>query len=160
LFLNGAMTFTRPSTVPARSDTVLVTGNVYNAAGEVQDVYDPRNLDTRTFYDGLGRKTSVVQDYTNGTPTNGSNRTTNYTYFRSNLVQTVTAALPSSAVETTQYSYGVSPANGSSVTSNDLLNTTAYPDPALGTPSASLIETYKYNELRSNQRGRIYFPEP
>jgi RHS repeat-associated protein len=144
---NGAMTFTRPSTVPARSDTVLVTGNVYNAAGEVQDVYDPRNLDTRTFYDGLGRKTSVVQDYTNGTPTNGSNRTTNYTYFRSNLVQTVTAALPSSAVETTQYSYGVSPANGSSVTSNDLLNTTAYPDPTLGTPSASLIETYKYNEL-------------
>jgi RHS repeat-associated protein len=144
---NGALTFTRPSTVPARSDTVLVTAKVYTPAGWVQDVYDPRNLDTRTFYDGLGRSTSVVQDYTNGVVTDGSNRTTNYTYDGSNHVLTVTAVLTGTAVQTTQYSYGVSPANGSSITSNDLLNTVAYPDPALGTPSASLIETYKYNEL-------------
>ena len=57
-------------TVPARSDTVLVTTDSYNAAGWLQDVVDPRGIKTRTSYDALHRATQTVQDYTNGTLTN------------------------------------------------------------------------------------------
>jgi RHS repeat-associated protein len=147
---NGGTAYTRPSTAPARSDTVLVTSYDYNAAGWVQDATDPRGLVTRTEYDALRRTTKTIEDYTDGTPTNDSNRTTAYTYDGDDHALTVTAVLPSGTPsQTTQYLYGVSTDTGSAVNSTDLLAATIFPDPTTGQPSADphQQETYTYNAL-------------
>ena len=91
---NGGTAYTRPATAPASSSTVLVTSNVYNAAGWVQSVTDPRGIVTQTTYDNLGRTTKTIDDYTNGTPTNSSNQTTEYTYDGEGHTLTVKADLP------------------------------------------------------------------
>jgi hypothetical protein len=42
---NGGTAYTRPSTVPAASDTVLVTATAYNAAGWAQSsVLNPQGF--------------------------------------------------------------------------------------------------------------------
>src|SRR5262249_21238560 len=114
---NGGASYTYPSSTPPRSDTVLVTSYSYNVAGWVQDVTDPRGIDTRTFYDALQRTAQTVQDYTDGTPTNNTNKTTNYTYDGDGNLLTLTAVEPGSAHEKTQYIYGVTTGSGSNVNS-------------------------------------------
>ena len=52
---------TMPGSVPARSDTVLVTSQTFNAAGWAQDVTDPRGLVTRSLYDNVGEVTQTVE---------------------------------------------------------------------------------------------------
>ena len=56
---NGGTAWTRPATPPAPSDTALVMTYGYNPAGWVQDVTDPKGIDTRTLYDALGRTTKT-----------------------------------------------------------------------------------------------------
>jgi hypothetical protein len=48
----------RPATLPARSDTTLVTTYAYGPSGRVQDVTDPRGITARTLSDALGRTTA------------------------------------------------------------------------------------------------------
>jgi RHS repeat-associated protein len=147
---NGGTAYTRPNTPPARSDTALVTDYVYDAAGRVQDVVDPRGLKTRTLYDALGRTTTTIQNYTNGVPTNNTNGTTNYTFDGDNHVLTQTAVQPAGTPsQTTEYVYGVTMTDGSAIHSNDLLAATIYPDPTTGQPSSNPNQhvTYTYNAL-------------
>ncbi len=145
---NGGSAWTRPDSVPSRSDTVLVTSYDYDDAGWVQDVIDPMAIDTRTEYDDLGRTIKTIQDYTDGTPTNDSNVTTEYTYDGANHVLTLTAVQPSGTPsQTTQYVYGVATSGGSAVTSNDLLAAVWHPDPSTGAASSSQADTYTYNAL-------------
>jgi RHS repeat-associated protein len=144
---NGGSAWTRPSTAPSSSSTVLVTTDSYNAAGWVQDVVDPRGLDLRTSYDNLGRKTQTIEDYTNGTPTATSNKTTNFTYDGSNHLLTLQAIETGSASETTQWTYGVTTGQGSNLYSNDILYQVQYPDPSTGSPSSTYQETYTVSAL-------------
>ena len=72
---NGGTAYTRPpSSAPSPSDTALVTGMTYNAAGWLSSVTDPRGIVTQTGYDNLGRTTQTVEDYTNGVPTANSDK--------------------------------------------------------------------------------------
>jgi YD repeat-containing protein len=41
---NGGLSYVRPGTAPARSDTAVVTTYTYDAAGRVQAVTDPRGI--------------------------------------------------------------------------------------------------------------------
>ena len=143
---NGGSSYTRPSSVPTDSATVLVTSYTYNAAGYVDTTTDPRGIVEKEYYDNLGRVTKDIQDYTDGTVTNDTNKTTEYTYDGDGNTLTVKVDLPSSAYEETEYVYGVT-TSSSGVNSNDLLATTEYPDPATGNPSTSSEETYTYNAL-------------
>jgi len=45
------------------------------------------------------------------------------------------------------YVYGVSPATGSAISSNDILAETRYPDPVAGSPSATERDIYTVNAL-------------
>jgi RHS repeat-associated protein len=144
---NGGSAYSRPSSVPSRSDTVLVTTTAYNAAGFVDNTVDPAGEETKVSQDALGRTTQTIEDYTNGTPTASSDKTTNYTYDGDGNTLTVSVALPSSAVETTQYVYQATTASGSAVNSNDLLVKTEYPDPSTGAASTSNQETYTVDAL-------------
>jgi len=144
---NGGSSYTRPSTVPSRSATVLVTSYTYNSAGWVSVTTDPRGIATNDYYDNLGRLTKEIEDYTDGTVTNNTNKTTEYTYDGDGHTLTVKVDLPSSAYEETEFVYGVTISGGSDVASNDILATTEYPDPTTGAPSTSSEETTTVNAL-------------
>ena len=63
---NGGAAFAAPSptdTVPASSDTVLVTAYHYDAGGRVDRITDPRGIVTQTEYDAAGRPTRVIDAY-------------------------------------------------------------------------------------------------
>lgn len=146
---NGGVAYVRPSTVPGRSDAVLVTSQTFSPAGWVQDVLDPRGLDTRNVYDNLGRTVETIQNYTDGIPTSASNRTTAFTFDGNDNTLSVQAVLPGGSVQTTAYVYGVTTTAGSAFNSNDLLAATIYPDPSTGAPStdSNQQETYTWNAL-------------
>ena len=144
---NGGAAWTRPATPPAPSDAALVTSYGYNAAGWLQDVTDPRGIDTRTLYDALGRTTKTIANYTGNPETAESDVATEYTYDGDNHVLTVKADEPNGLYQETQYVYGATTASGSGVNSNDILAAVQHPDPTTGNPSASQQDTYTVNAL-------------
>jgi RHS repeat-associated protein len=144
---NGGVGYARPATVPAGSDTVLVTSTAYSPAGWVQSTTDPRGIVTQNTYDNLGRVTKTVQAYTGGSPGSSSDVTTEYTYDASGHTLTVKADMAGGAYQTTQYIYGTTQAGGSGVNSNDLLNAINYPDKTTGNPSNSEKERFTVNAL-------------
>lgn len=152
---NGGSSYTLPTSVPTASDTVLVSTMSYDAAGRLKDVIDPIGVKTRTTYDALGRVAKTIRHYTDGTPTSSSNYITEFTYHPSGNIRTLTARLPSSAEQTTQYFYGVthqpSGGTGSAISSNDLLYQVKYPSGSTGLP-ATPAEQYFYNALGQSTR--------
>jgi RHS repeat-associated protein len=143
---NGGSSYTRPSSVPTGSATVLVTSVAYTAAGFVDTTTDPRGIVAKDYYDALGRVTKSIEDYTNGTVTNSSNKTTEFTYDGGGHTLTVQADLVSGAYERTQFVYGVTTST-SAIASNDILAAEEYPDPSTGSPSTSSEMTYTVNAL-------------
>jgi RHS repeat-associated protein len=144
---NGGTAYTRPSTPPSPSDTVLVTTTAYTAAGFVDSTTDPRGIVQKNYYDNLGRTTKSIDDFTDGNPTNNTNKTTEFTYDGDNNTLTIKADMPAGAYQTTQYVYGATTGTGSDLNSNDILVATQYPDPTTGNPSSSQQETYTVNAL-------------
>ena len=145
---DGGSAWTRPSSVPARSDTVLVTSFAYGADGMVETTTDPKGIVSKAYHDALGRTTKTVANYVTGTPGSGTDVTTEYSYDGSNHVLTVTAVQPAGTPsQTTQFVYGVTTAGGSGVSSNDVLAATRHPDPTTGAASGSEQETLTVNAL-------------
>ncbi len=143
---NGGSTYTRPSSVPSRSDTVLVTSQAYNTAGWVSSTTDPRGIESRIEYDNLGRTTKTIEAYDDGTPDGGSDKTTEYGYDGSGHVVTVTAWVNDTDYETTQFVYGVTTST-SDIDSNDILAEVRHPDKSTGDPSTSEKDVYTVNAL-------------
>ncbi|MCE9554457.1 MAG: autotransporter-associated beta strand repeat-containing protein [Planctomycetes bacterium] len=146
---NGGSSYTRPGSVPSRSDTVLVTSYGYDESGWQSSVVDPRSIESRTEHDRLGRTTQTIQAYVDGAPSAADDLTTQYTYDGLGHVLTLTALLPGSTHQTTEYVYGVTTSGGSDINSNDLLATVKYPDKTTGNPSTSAAdqESFAYNSL-------------
>src|SRR5439155_10884310 len=109
-----------------------------------------RGIIQKNYYDNLGRVTKTIQDYTDGTPTNNTNKTTEFTYDGDSHTLTVKADMPAGAYQTTQYVYGVSISAGSNISSNDILSAVQYPDKTTGNPSSSSQESYTVNALGQN----------
>src|SRR5207244_2216037 len=109
-----------------------------------------RGIVTKSFFDSLGRTTKTVQDYTDGTPTDDSNKTTEFAYDGSNHTVTLQADLAGGAYQKTQWVYGVTTSGGSDLNSNDVLAAVRYPDLSTGDPSTSLQEAYTVNALGQN----------
>jgi hypothetical protein len=72
----------------------LSTLTGYDAAGNVSETIDPKGIVTQYSDDMLGNQTQTIADYTDGTPTNDSNQTTDYTYDGNGDVLTMTAVMP------------------------------------------------------------------
>jgi RHS repeat-associated protein len=144
---NGGTAYTRPSTPPSASDTTLVTTLSYNAAGWLDTTTDPRGIQEKEYYDALGNVTKDIQDYTDGTPTSNTNKTTETTYDGDGNVLTVKADEPGGSSQTTQYVYGVTTAGGSAVNSNDIVAAVEHPDPTTGQPSTAQQDTDTVNAL-------------
>jgi RHS repeat-associated protein len=140
---------------PASSDTVLVTKQSYDSAGNMSKVTDPRGIETLFSYDMLGRQVSKIEawDGTSPAPANsssGHNRITVFTYNGNDQIVTMTAVMSSGTPsQVTEYVYGVvtTGTQASSLFSNDLLREVRYPSTATGQPSSSNYERYSYNAL-------------
>jgi RHS repeat-associated protein len=140
--------FTRPGSPAARSDTALRITNTYNDDGTIKEVQDPKGLITRYAYDEAGRKTSVTENYTDGTPGGGANddqdRVTKYEYTNGLKTKLIADLAGSSDDQTTIYTYGVTKGASlpnSKISSNMLLASVQYPDSSGG----SDLVTYAYN---------------
>ncbi len=144
---NGGSSWTRPSSVPSRSDTVLVTSYAFNAAGWVSSETDPRAIVSQISYDALGRVTQTAAAYTDGTPSDEDDQITQYTYDGSGHTLKVKAVLPSSGQQETEFVYAATTAAGSAVNSNDLLGAVKHPDPSTGAGSSSHKDSFTVNAL-------------
>src|SRR5262249_12626261 len=145
---NGGSSYTRPSSVPSRSDSVLVQSQAYNAAGWVETTTDPRGIVGKTYYDNLAQVTKTIEAYVDGTPSNADDKTTEYTYDGDGNMLTLQADLTGGAYQKTQWVYGVTGGSGGSdIYSNDIVSAVKYPDKSTGSPSTSEQETYTVNAL-------------
>ena len=140
---NVGSAYTRPGSVPSRSDTVLVTSYGFNSAGWVSDVTDPKGLLGKTYHDLAGRTTKTIENYVNGTVSDTDDKTVEYTYQANDQMKTLKAYLTSSSSEATEWILGIT----SPIVSNDILKEMRYPDASSGASSSSEKDQYTYNQL-------------
>ncbi len=130
---------------------VLVTSQRYNVAGWVDVQTDPKGIQTKKYYDALGRVITSVANYTGATsPGSTTDVTTNITYDGNNNQVTVTAMVPGGTNETTEYVYLARIATGSKIDSNDILTAVWYPNKTTGSPSNQSEDLYTVNALGQN----------
>ncbi len=115
---NGGTALTRPDTVPASSDTVLVSTTSFDAAGEVATTTDPAGMVTKYEFDDAGRQTKLIENYQPSSSSSSSsagtgcpnsddvNRTTVTTYTPDGDVATLVAWNATTGNQTTTYTYG------------------------------------------------------
>jgi RHS repeat-associated protein len=140
---NGGSAYTRPASVPSRSDTVLVTEFGYNAAGWVETTTDPKGLVGKQFYDLMGRTTKTIENYVNGVVSDADDKTVEYTYHPNGQTKTLKALLTGGGYQTTEWVLGIT----SPIVSNDILKEMRYPDPSSGNASTTEKDAYTYNQL-------------
>ena len=156
---NGGSSFTRASTVPSRSDTVLVTCTEYNSDGEADKTIDPAGKEDRQEFDDAGRKTRLIENYDDGDPTTGTSdkdRTTLFAYNANGVLITLTAKNPTTGDQVTRYVYGTT-LSDSNIARSDLLRSVIYPDSddvdsPLGNGADS---TYDRVERKYNRQGNV-----
>jgi RHS repeat-associated protein len=140
---NGGIAPSRPSTVPTRSDTVLVTTIEYNSRGELFKTIDPADREDRTEFDDAGRRTKLIENFVDGDPEPGASdedRSTEWTYAPDGGIESITAITPDTGNQTTTYVYGTT-LGDSNIARSDLLRAEVYPDSVGG---SDRIE-YKYD---------------
>ncbi len=147
----AASSFTRPSTPPSSSSTVLVNGMTYDEASRVYQMTDPKSIVNQIGYDNASRTTQTIEDYGTGK----LNRTTNYTYTLDNLTATMVAVNSTTGNQTTTWTRGTT-LTSSGVARNDLLASITYPDSVSG----SDVVSFAYNRLGeqrtiTDQRGTV-----
>jgi len=137
---NAAAAFSRPATIPARSDTVLVNSTAYNTAGEAYQTTDPKGVVTESTLDHAGRLTRKVEDV------GGLARDTQYAYNADGRLATLTAKNSVTGDQLTKYFYG-STLTETAVASNELLRAVIYPDSADTDPTGTDQVKFEYNRL-------------
>jgi len=162
---NGGTALSRPSTIPNRSNNVLVTSSIYDDTGLVRETTDPAGMVVRFEYDDAGRRITMIENYMEVTssssssssssscssgacgpcdPSDDTNRTTRFTYTPDGQQATLVAENSRTGNQTTTYTYGTTLAD-SDVATSTLLRAIAYPD-STG-PSDRVLFTY-------NRRGQ------
>jgi len=165
----GGSNYDRDSdpTVPARSDTILVTSSSYDDAGRVYQTTDPRGIMSRTLFDDAGRRIASIANYVNGTPSSSTGDDdvyTRYVYSAGRQTQMWVDidgdnVQDAGVDQVTTYTYGVAKgvsAGDSSISSNRLRQKVTYPDSG----GSSDVVTFAYNALgqemwKKDQAGSI-----
>ena len=142
---NGGAAWTRPGTVPARSDTVLVSSTTYDTAGRVYETTDPAGRVARTEHDALGRPTKTIAHYVDGVVSDADDTTTEYAYNAAGMTS-LTARATGGGGQTTEWVYG-GVSGGSGLYSNDIVGATRWPDATTGAATAAEQETVRVNAL-------------
>jgi RHS repeat-associated protein len=160
---NGGSALSRPTTVPARIDTCLVSSQTYSAAGNLLNATDPAGLVTAFTYDALGRELKRIQNPQGGsssssgssasaassssstagntcTVSEDANVSVTTTYNADGNVSSVTASNASTGPQTTQYVYGTT-LSDSEIATSLLKRAEIYPDSTGGSDQI----TFSYN---------------
>lgn len=154
---NGGSAYVRPPTAPTSSTAeLLLTHYQYDIAGSSStynytglfgtEVIDPAGIRSRSYADLAGQTRWTIEAYNGSVQTASTNRRTSYEYDGSGHVVSmkVYTGQPGSPYQETTYTYGVSPAQSSSVFSNDLLYKVNYPGSG-GTASPTNYEWFAYD---------------
>ncbi len=120
-------TFTRPDAAPPSSDTILVTTQAYDSAGNQDRTVDSAGIVSQRSYNALGSVLSTISNYTGGSPGNDIDVTILMAYNADGNLVTLTACNPTTGDQVTHYLYGTTLAD-SKIASNGLLRATIYPD--------------------------------
>jgi len=172
---NGGTSLVRSSTIPARSDTVLVSSTQYDNTGAVQTTTDPAGTVTCFSYDAVGREVQRVLNCltpssssspsrssgSSGSsvgcpPSTDSNVTILTAYNADGNVSSITAVNAATGNQVTQYVYGSTLA-ASGVASSLLKVADVYPDSVGGSDQVSF--TYnRQGEVTSltDQNGTVH----
>jgi len=137
---NGGKPLSRPSTIPARSDDVLVTEIEYDNAGDVSAQWNPRNMKTCFEYDAAGRQVKQIMNCVDASSSSSSsssssgvagtddtNVTVETAYNADGNVKSITAKSSVTGDQTTQYIYGTT-LTDSAIASSLLKRKEIYPD--------------------------------
>jgi hypothetical protein len=113
---NDDAALTRPSTIPARSDEVLVTTIGYNDNGEAFQTIDPADKEDRAEFDDAGRVVKRIENYVESSSSSSSssscggpydeNVTVLTAYNADGLVSSITAVNCVTGDQVTRYVYG------------------------------------------------------
>lgn len=149
---NGGSSWTRSATIPTRSDTVLVSSNGYDSAGNTVLTSDPQATLTSFTYDKADRLTIQIENAPASSSSSSSSssggsvpsyRTTGYEYTDDSLLKKLKCDDSSTGQQVTEWVYGVDTGKGSALASNVLVYQKIYPD---STGSTDRV-TYNYNRL-------------
>jgi len=137
---NGGSSLARPTTVPARSDDVLVVSMEYDDAGQDASQMNPGGITTCLEYDAAGRQTKQILNCTDASSSSSSsssssgapesddtNVTVETAYNADGNVSSITAKNQFTGDQVTQYVYGTTLAD-SDVASSLLKRKEIYPD--------------------------------
>jgi RHS repeat-associated protein len=146
---NGGSAWSRPATIPSRSNTVLVTGTAYTAAGNVGMVTGPAGIITESVWDKADRLISRVENQPGSSSSSSSSssgyatdvRTTHYEYTDDGWLKMLKSDNAATGQQVTEWVYGVTPGQGSELYSNRLVHQKKYPDYSGG----SDLVRYLYN---------------
>ncbi|MDZ4850142.1 MAG: RHS repeat-associated core domain-containing protein [Pirellulaceae bacterium] len=139
---NGGTAYSRPATVPSRSDTVLVTSTQYDDAGRLATTIDPRGIVNKKIFDMIGRTTQTIKNYHDGIPGNNENITVEFAFYGDNSQFSVNAS-----GQTTVFSRNASTERGDAINSNSILVATSYPDKETGEASGDEAKSMTVNAL-------------
>ena len=139
---NGGTSLSRPSTIPARGDTVLVSSLTYNSAGHVATQTNPGGIVTCLQYDATGRQVKVILNCTGNSSSSSSSSSSSdcptsddtdvtviTAYNADGNVSSITAVNSITGNQTTQYIYGTT-LSDSDIASSLLKRKEIYPDSA------------------------------
>ncbi|MCA9228669.1 MAG: hypothetical protein KDA47_23800, partial [Planctomycetales bacterium] len=160
---NGGSSLSRSATIPARSDTILVSSTAYNAAGQVATTTSPRGIDTCFEYDAVGRQTKQIQNCVEASSSSSGqydsddlNVTVETAYNADGNVRSITAKNPITGDQVTQYVYGTT-LSDSGIASSQLKRAEIYPDSDdMASPLGNgPDETYDRIEFKYNRQGEV-----
>ncbi len=166
---NGGSALSRSSTIPTSSDTILVTSQVYDDAGNMESTTDPAAMVTKFEYDDAGRRTASILNYLPSTSSSSSsssgatcqdsddtNVTVRTTYNADGNVSSIKAENSATGDQVTQYVYGTT-LSDSEVASSLLKRKEIYPDSV----DSSDVILFSYNRQQqhtsvTDQNGTVH----
>jgi RHS repeat-associated protein len=146
---NGGTALARSSTIPSRSDTVLVTSFTFDSAGRSYQTTDSAGKVNQTEYDARGRyikQTMNVQESSSSSSSAGcpnsldANIVVLTTYNADGNISTLTANNSLTGNQTTTYTYGTT-LSDSEIATSMLKRSETYPDSI----DSSDVISFKYN---------------
>tara|TARA_R110002111_G_scaffold164386_3_gene230587 strand:+ start:42527 stop:48934 length:6408 start_codon:yes stop_codon:yes gene_type:complete len=146
---NGGAALTRSTTIPSRSDTVLVTSFTIDSAGRLYQTTDPAGKVNQTEYNANGReikRTLNVQASTSSSSSSGcpdsldANIIVSTTYNADGNISSLVANNSLTGIQTTTYTYGTT-LSDSEIATSLLKRSEIYPDSI----DSSDVISFKYS---------------
>ena len=106
---HGAIGWTRPATVPARADDVLVNSTEYDEAGNATKSVDPASMETTRAYDAADRLVTLTE---NAAGSGSAVRVTRYEYTDDGWLRKLKCDNSSTNQQVTEWVYGVDKGTG------------------------------------------------